>query len=97
MWASEDEQKESLQWFHMTFWMLDVDLTDSHKKWTLECHIRKRVEVSLIRPVKVASKMLNETITVSLFTRLPMPLLLAAHGITALTLCSQSHSDAYLF
>ena len=32
MWASEDEQKESLQRFHMTFWMLDVDLTDLHKK-----------------------------------------------------------------
>ena len=46
------------------------------------CHLQKVMEVSLMQPVKVASKMLYETIAVSLFAHLTMPTLVAAHGIT---------------
>ena len=45
-------------------------------------------------PVKVASKSLYETSAVSLFVRLPMPMV---HGIAAPTSRSHSHLHAYLF
>ena len=43
--------------------------------------------------VRVASKMLYETIAVSLFARPPMPALLAVRGFTV-SLCSQSRSQS---
>ena len=39
----------------------------------MEHHIQKRQEVSLMRPIKVASKVLYETIAVSLFACLQHP------------------------
>ena len=51
---------------------------------TPECHIKNRTEVWLMSPVKVASKSLYESSAVSLFARLPTPVLLVAHGIAAM-------------
>ena len=53
--------------------------------------------VSLMLPVKVASKSLYETSAVSLFTRLPTPMLLVARSIAAPKSRWQSRSHAYLF
>ena len=55
-----------------------------------------------MRPVKVASKMLYETIAVFLLAHLLMPALLAVHGIGARTSRSQSrllvlHSSPRIF
>ena len=50
------------------------------------------IDVTVVVPVKVASKSLYKTSAVSLFVRHPMPMLLAARSIAAHTTFSHIHT-----